>query len=165
MTDTPRRLILMRHAEAERPRVGASDFERGLTETGHAAATRMGRALAAAGLAPGRALVSSARRAKETWEGVSAAFPDTPATFDKHIYEASAASLNALANEQARTGETLIIVGHNPGVQAFASALAGATGARRLGLGFPTASVAAFRFSEDGTSELERFLTLPDGAE
>ena len=57
-----RRLILMRHGEAERPHAGVDDFDRSLDEAGRAESRRMGRALAEAGLAPDLALVSAARR-------------------------------------------------------------------------------------------------------
>lgn len=156
-----RRLILMRHADAERGGGAMADIERALTPEGVAEARRIGRALAEAGLAPDRALVSTARRARETWTAVSEAFPDVAADFHKAIYEASPATLWALAQQGMVGGESLILVGHNPGMQALAASLARGGPPMR---GFPTGAVAVFGFAADDAVALERFLT-PDEVE
>ena len=68
-------LILLRHAKAESASSTGRDIDRPLTERGHRDAAIMGRVLAQAGFIPDLALVSTARRAQETWEEASPAFP------------------------------------------------------------------------------------------
>ena len=76
MTDPQtRRLIVMRHAKAgDLP--GGPDLERALTPRGMADATRAGQWLAGQGYLPDAVIVSSARRARQTWRKVSAEFTD-----------------------------------------------------------------------------------------
>ena len=61
----PRRLLLVRHAQAA---AGPVDAERPLTKRGALHAAAIGSWLAQAGLVPDRVLVSPARRALQTWE-------------------------------------------------------------------------------------------------
>ncbi|MFJ9446322.1 SixA phosphatase family protein [Kitasatospora sp. NPDC101235] len=63
---TGRRLVLIRHAQAERET--AVDKERRLDEQGREEASRAGRWLAGSGITPDLARVSGARRTRETWE-------------------------------------------------------------------------------------------------
>ena len=69
------RLILMRHAQAERAPSGGEDIDRRLTPAGAADARLMGRLLAEQKLIPDQALISSAIRAQETWAAASESFP------------------------------------------------------------------------------------------
>jgi phosphohistidine phosphatase len=158
------RLILFRHAEAEARAAGQSDHDRPLTAQGRYDAGLMGRVLASAGYAPDRALVSSSRRARETWEAMAPAFPDTRAEESRSLYNASAAQVAKAAEAAGRKGGTVMVVGHNPGVQLFALSLAeaGSTAARQVNDGFPTASAAVFGFDGDGRPSFERLLKVKD---
>ena len=69
------RLILMRHAKAERRSASGDDFDRLLTDDGRGDAAMVGLALAKDGLAPTLVLVSAAQRAVETWETMRGSFP------------------------------------------------------------------------------------------
>lgn len=156
-----RRLILWRHAEAERSS-GLGDFARELTQAGRLDAAIMGRALARGGWAPDLALVSSARRAAQTWEAGAAAFQDVEVVHTRDIYEATAAELAALAGEADGRAETLLILGHNPSLHGYAAQLAGGTQAARvLGDGMPTCAAAVFEF-EDAGPRLERLFRVKD---
>src|SRR3546814_11580837 len=64
---TMRRLMLLRHAEAGRPE-GVGDHDRPLTPYGRNQGSEMGKYLARQQLSPSLALISTARRAQETWE-------------------------------------------------------------------------------------------------
>jgi phosphohistidine phosphatase len=157
-----RRLILMRHGEAERPRPGLEDFDRALDEEGRAESRRMGQALAKAGYVPDLALVSAARRTLETWAGAASAFPDDIAVEQRRgLYAASAVTLSASAAEAAGRAQTIMIVGHNPGIHQYAAHLALQAGARALDR-FPTGSAAVFAFEDDGAPRLERTLMAKD---
>jgi len=158
------RLILFRHAEAEVRAAGQSDHDRPLTAQGRYDAGLMGRVLASAGYVPDRALVSSSRRTRETWEAMASAFPETKAEESRALYNASAAQLAKAAQKAGAKGGTVLVIGHNPGVQLFALSLtqSGSTGARQVHEGFPTASAAVFAFDGDGRPSLERLLRVKD---
>src|SRR5579863_1617512 len=118
-----RRLILFRHAKAE-PRSGAGDdFDRALTPRGCEDAALVGAALASEGLAPDFALISPARRAAETWVCAREAFPGIRTELDRSLYNAGADEIRALIDKVADRCDTLIVVGHNPGLQELAADL------------------------------------------
>src|SRR4051794_10018427 len=83
------RLMLLRHAKSEKAEPGMSDRDRGLTPRGRSDAARMGAYMAQHGLIPDRAIVSSARRTRETWEGLATAF-STPSRVnnEERLYNA-----------------------------------------------------------------------------
>ena len=78
-----RRLIIFRHAKAERLQPGGSDLSRRLEPRGRSDAEAMGAYLAKHKLVPDFAAVSTSARTRETWIFASAAFtPPPPASFD-----------------------------------------------------------------------------------
>src|SRR5690349_16301024 len=118
------RLILFRHAEAMSRAAGQSDFDRPLSAAGRYDAGLMGRVLASAGFTPDFALVSSSKRTRETWEALSAAFPDAEVQESKALYNASANQIARAAHAVEDKAKALIVVGHNPGIQLYALSLA-----------------------------------------
>ncbi len=149
-----KRLILMRHGKAERSSPGG-DFERALTERGFADAALMGRLLADEGLAPDLALVSAARRTQDTWRGVSTTFPDARAAHLRSLYHASADRVLFEVEAHAEEADTIMVVGHNPGLHELTIGLlrqggAGSALVARAESRFPTATVAAFTIDEAG---------------
>src|SRR5690606_32834069 len=84
------RLILMRHAEAERSAPSGRDRDRALSPVGQSAARRMGEALATRGLSPDLALVSNATRTRQTWELAHEAFGDVELRESDSLYNADA---------------------------------------------------------------------------
>lgn len=145
-----RRLILVRHAKTERRAESGDDFDRALTDEGRRAAAALGEALAGAGLIPEVALVSAARRTRETFALMAPNLPDVHEDVTRRLYEAPPEAMRALA--EASPAGDVMLVGHNPGVQALALALAGECMAiavedrQALENGFPTGSAAAFEF-------------------
>src|SRR5262249_53244757 len=147
-----KRLVLMRHAKAERHGLDKADFDRELTERGRRDAALMGRVMHEAGLIPDRALVSSAARTVQTWEGVAESFPEAEAILTRKLYHAEPDGILALV-EGEQDAETVLVVAHNPGIHALALRLLkwcapGAAVQARFERGFPTSSVAAFRLDE-----------------
>lgn len=148
------RLIIMRHGKAERSSPGG-DFERGLTTRGASDATLMGRVLAEAGLVPDLALVSSARRTRETWAAASTAFPPARCLLLRPLYHATAEVVLAEVEAQGEAVGTVMVVGHNPGLHDLTIGLlrqggAGEAVVARANARFPTATVSAFLFDEAG---------------
>jgi len=161
------RLILLRHGKAEGRAPSGEDFDRALTARGHANARRTGQRLAELGIGIELALVSSAVRAKETWDEAGLAFPNTPVEHRDELYHADPGALAEAAVEAGAA--SVVLVGHNPGMHALAFGLAQRGSAepeaeRVLREGFPTASAAVFRFA-DGHAHCERVLTPKDEGE
>ena len=165
-----RRLLLLRHAKAERLQSGGRDHDRVLTERGRADAKKLGLYLARHAFVPDRAVVSSAARTRETWALLATAFGKAPpVSFEESIYEATPqAILQGIKDTGAKTG-TLLVIGHNPSLQELAAMLiaSGDIDAReRLGEDFPTSALAVISFASDDWSEvhprggrLEHFIT------
>lgn len=162
------RLLLLRHAKSARPD-GVADIDRPLATRGREASPRMGAYLAAEGLAPDLALVSSARRTRETWELAGPPLGAVPMRVEPRIYEAPSGRLLTVVQEVEAPVRTLLLVGHNPGFEDLARQLAG-RGDRdalaRLGQKYPTAALAVIDFPVEnwvevasGSGRLERFVT------
>ena len=153
-----RRLLLLRHAKAERLQQGGRDRDRVLTDRGRDDAARVGAFLVRHALVPDLVVVSPAARTRETWDFAAAAFADGPAAVhDDHIYEAgSQALLDAIKETDSRVA-TLLLVGHNPGMHELARLLiaSGDLEARqRLNEDFPTAALAVIDFALRNWSRL-----------
>ncbi|MFB7449423.1 histidine phosphatase family protein [Streptomyces sp. NPDC056194] len=169
--DTPRRIVLLRHAKADWPET--SDHERPLADRGRKDAPVAGRRLADSGIAFDLALCSTAARTRETWKLAVHEFAHRPKTvYEERMYEASLGELIALVNETPDTVENLLLIGHNPGMHALADALAGESEGdllpRMNRSGFPTAAFAVVTFDgtwksvEHGVGKLVDFWTPHD---
>jgi phosphohistidine phosphatase len=165
----PKRLILFRHAKSDWPE-GADDHDRPLSDRGKKAASVMGVYLEKNRLVPDLVLVSTARRAQETWTRASKAIKVVPPVKStRDIYEAGTAQLIDVIRSTGPDVRTLMIVGHNPGLEDLARRLmkdAGGEAGRRLREKFPTAAMAMLSFDltdwEDiavETGSLDRFVT------
>ncbi|MFI0709053.1 SixA phosphatase family protein [Streptomyces inhibens] len=165
--DTPRRIVLLRHAKAEWSE--ESDHERPLAERGRKDAPAAGRRLAGAGITPDLTLCSTAARTRETWKLFVHELPQRPKTvYEERLYEASLGELLALLNETSDEVNDLMLVGHNPGMHALADALAGEAEGDLLPRmnrgGFPTAAIAVIEFTgswksvEHGVGRLVAYL-------
>lgn len=150
---TGRRLILIRHAKAE---AGAVDLERPLTPRGVADAAAAGRLLARAGAVPDRAVLSPARRARQTWDAVQAGLAEpVEVVIDERVYDNDVAALfQVVAEAEVDAGAALgclALVGHNPSFAEFASTVDDGQGdpqaRERLRAGYPTSGVAVFELT------------------
>ncbi|WP_407519823.1 SixA phosphatase family protein [Methylobacterium oryzisoli] len=163
-----RRLILLRHAKSDWPD-GVADSDRPLAPRGREAAPRMAAHLAEEGLVPDRVLVSPARRTQETWDLVRPALPGAADETVPQLYEASAKRLLDVVRSAPDEAATLMLIGHNPGLQELGHHLLSdddRDGLRALARKFPTAAVAVIDLAADrwaeispGTGTLERFVT------
>lgn len=164
------RLLILRHAKSEKGAPGLPDRERGLNARGRSDAPMIGAYLARHALLPDRAIVSSARRTRETWDHLTRAWPHAPAVaYEDRLYAAGPDAICTVVKEAGRSAPTLMVIGHNPGLHACALALiaAGDVEAReRLGEGLPTSGLVVIEATgEDWRklhahgSRLERFVT------
>jgi phosphohistidine phosphatase len=167
MAEDIRRLIILRHAKAAWPE-GVPDLERPLASRGRADAPRAGRWLADEGLVPDRVICSPARRTRETLalvSGVWSAAP--PVEYDERVYAAGVASLLAVVRGAPPSARSVMIVGHNPGMQALTIALAGDEASEgdleRVSEKYPTCAIAvleapgAWSALAPGGAQLTRF--------
>jgi phosphohistidine phosphatase len=165
-----RRLLLLRHAKSDWSAGGQRDIDRVLAERGRKVAPLMGQYLARHGLRPDTVLVSSARRTRETYDFVAPAFTEAPpVAYDGRLYEAPPETLLGVVRETADAAHTLLVIGHNPGMQRLADLLIKTGDIRaRQGLAekFPTAALAVIDLPVDRWSKiaphsgrLDRFVT------
>ncbi|PRY93517.1 phosphohistidine phosphatase [Hasllibacter halocynthiae] len=138
-----RTLILIRHAKSDRAATGP-DHNRPLAQRGRRQAPLMGAWLAGNGWVPGRALVSTAARAAETWGRIAPALGKPPRTDLEALYHAPPqAILDALAGSPE---EAVAVVAHNPGLAELAARLVRAAPDHPRFQDFPTAATLAVRF-------------------
>jgi phosphohistidine phosphatase len=139
-------LMLLRHAEAV-PHSPTDDFSRVLSAKGRRDAARLGAYMQAERIFPSLVIASPAARTRQTSELVLAAIqPAPPLIFDESLYNSSAAALLRVAARIGAPVEALLIVGHNPGIEELAQALAKNDKALKalLKSGLPTCTLAVF---------------------
>ncbi|WP_369239843.1 histidine phosphatase family protein [Streptomyces sp. R21] len=120
-----RRLVVLRHAKSAWP-AGVADHERPLAPRGIRDAPAAGRALAEADCLPDLALCSTAVRTRQTWELAAAQWgTPPPVRLDPRLYGADAAELLEAVHEVPDQVGTLLLIGHNPGLEELVLELAG----------------------------------------
>lgn len=153
-------LLLLRHAKSSWDNPAAGDFDRPLNERGRQAAPRVGRFLAESGLTPDRVVCSPAQRTRETWEAVQGELgPPREASFDQTVYLGAPGTLLEIAQGQPDDADTIMLIGHNPGIEALATWLAGqgdAAALEALSFKYPTAGLAILDFEVDRWAEIDR---------
>lgn len=149
------RLILLRHGKAERDSASGDDFDRRLTDRGVNESSAMAARLADLGMVPDLVLISPSARTRETWAAAQGAFPNAAFRVEHSLYHAEERDLRDLAQSAGETSRTLMVVGHNPGLQELtirlltegacpSTLIAKAHGA------FPPSSAAVFLFDAAG---------------
>jgi len=118
-------LLILRHGKAA-PEGRGSDHERPLTKHGKRAAELVGNLLRFEGPMPDQILSSNAERARDTARRVAAAagFDGVVQELDELYLAEPDAYIEAL-REHAGTAERVLVVGHNPGLEALALLLTG----------------------------------------
>ncbi|WP_350113464.1 phosphohistidine phosphatase SixA [Nitrosomonas sp.] len=111
-------LIIMRHAKSDWSDASRSDFDRSLTARGKKAAKQMGQWLKQKQYRIDRILCSPALRAKQTCQLAAEQLDSAQqrVLWEDRIYEASLNDLITLINQYGAGAHTLLIVGHNPGL-------------------------------------------------
>lgn len=145
-------LVVLRHAKSAWP-PGVADQDRPLNDRGERDAPVVGRWLAAElSQPPDLAVVSPARRTRQTWQLAAPAWPDEPAAqVDPRIYAATAGELLAVVRDLPVGVATAILVGHNPGCEDLVAALAGPgsdpAALAAMAVKYPTVGAAILRFA------------------
>lgn len=146
------------------------DHARPLAPRGVATVPQVARRLAQLAPRIDLALVSDARRTRETIGLVEAIIPDIPVTLEPLIYDARPSTLLDLVQQVPAGAKSVLMVGHNPGFQALALLLADPARSEpdalyRLERKYPTAGLAVLDIeapwaaASPGAAVLAAFIT------
>lgn len=145
-------LYILRHAKSDWSTT-EPDFDRPLNERGRKNAARMGQWLAANQHVPAQILCSSALRARQTLELVVnelVSFPEENIIHDRDLYLADMGTLLEKILLYRHGADSLLLVGHNPGLDYLVDMLSG-HGLERSESGklMTTAALAMFEYTDD----------------
>jgi phosphohistidine phosphatase len=148
-----RRLFLLRHGKSAWPD-GVPDHARPLAPRGEAAVPLVARRLAAIAGRIDLVLVSDSRRTRETFARLEGSFPGLAMHLEPRIYEARPSVLIDVIRTLPDQAEQVLMIGHNPGMQAVALHLAepgrsDADALARLERKFPTAGLAVLECEDE----------------
>jgi phosphohistidine phosphatase len=142
-------LYLLRHAKSSWADPTLSDHERPLAPRGRRDAKRIATHLRQHGVEPEVVLCSSAARARETLDLIRHAIAASTVTLEDDLYGASADELLTRIRLVPDAVASVMLIGHNPGLQQLAVTLA-STGdeVERLEAKFPTAALATLALAK-----------------
>jgi phosphohistidine phosphatase len=146
----PRQLYVLRHAKSSWDEPGLDDHDRPLAPRGRRAVAALARHVEADGIHPALILCSSARRARETLEGIGVA---GRISVEPELYSANVDHLIARLRQIPDQTDSAMVVGHNPALQILVLRLADSS-ADSNGKGdlqavrhkFPTGALATLSF-------------------
>ncbi len=152
-------LGLFRHAKSDWQDPRARDFDRPLNERGRKGAAIMGRHIGNHGVRWDRVIASPAIRCAETIEiACEASGRPIAVNWDRRIYLASSATLADLLRETEGDPKSILMVGHNPGLEDLIFDLVPDDGSSPLRdvveVKFPTAAYAVLELNIDRWADL-----------
>ena len=142
-------LYILRHAKSSWDNPLLADFERPLNKRGLEAVPLVGEIIYKNGFKPELFLSSPAKRAKQTAvlvREVGAIEPEI--RFDERIYESSPQTLVQIISELGEQADSLLLVGHNPGLEGLIRFLTGETQT------MPTATLAVIDLNVENWAEI-----------
>lgn len=153
-------LYLFRHGKSGWDSAAARDFDRPINDRGIAGSRLMGTYCRDQGLEFPAVLASPAVRCLETldafWEGYGQILHPN---WDRRVYLASGDTLLDVLHEQDEDGDSLLMCGHNPGLEDLALDLVpdvkGDTLRDELEEKFPTAAIAEIQFEVDRWADVK----------
>ncbi len=153
------RLLLLRHAKSSWGDPGLADIDRPLSPRGRRNAATMAKAIAAEGLVPDRILCSPSRRTRET---LAALLPylagEGRVSIDPKLYDSTPGDYLGAISRSGSDAGTLLVIGHNPSIQAAAQLLIGDGEpglAAELAAKYPTGALAVVDFGQANWSRLD----------
>jgi phosphohistidine phosphatase len=146
------RLMLLRHAKAEKAQGRMRDRDRPLSGRGRIDATEIAAYMVSRALVPERVIVSSAERTRETWAHMAPAFSTATAVdYQDRLYDAAPDTIVSVIKSAGGNASVLMVIGHNPGMHDAARLLLAHRGgtAHQLDDGLPTSGLVVIDFAED----------------
>ena len=155
-----KKVILLRHAKSSWDDPTLDDHDRPLNNRGRAASPVIADWLASRAHVPDTVLCSSATRTRQTVNGLRTRLPGLPDELvERSLYHASPEAMRDRLANLPQDCETVLLVGHQPGIGSLARQLADGSEKRRCKRAFehfPTAAAAVFEVDIDDWSELEK---------
>lgn len=160
----------MRHAKSAWP-IGVGDSERPLSARGERDAVAAGRAIAAELPTPDIVVLSTSRRTRQTMTLIESVLGPVPSQVDQRVYASTWWDLADVIHDTADSVTTLMLLGHNPGLEDLVGQLAAGgdeKSLRQLDVKFPTSAIAVLTGSRPwsqwnaGCARLDRLL-VPRG--
>ena len=146
-------LLVLRHAKSSWDDPALDDHERPLNKRGQRDAPRMGALVREYGLVPDVVISSDALRARLTAEAVAETARYTgEILLDPDLYMAGPADILSLLPRVRENADTVMIVGHNPGLEQLVEQL---TGERQ---DLPTAALAQIGLPIDQWRDFKRWM-------
>ena len=164
-------VYLLRHAKSSWDDPALDDIDRPLAPRGERAARAMARHLALAGVAPSLVLCSPTRRTRQTLDLVRSGLPAaTEVRIEDALHRAGPAEVVRMLRRLPDDAATVMVVGHNPGMQKVALTLGGGGAARpRVAARYPTGALCELVFPVEtwsavaaGGAEITAFVTPKD---
>jgi phosphohistidine phosphatase len=152
-----RRVYLLRHAKSSWKDSSLADRDRPLAGRGRRAAAAIADHLEAEGIRPDLVLCSPARRTRETLERLETALGDrVEVRFEEALYGASEIELLARLRALPPEVSSVMLIGHNPGLEDLALALASTgDGLARMREKYPTGALATIDLPADEWDAIE----------
>jgi phosphohistidine phosphatase len=156
-----KKLYLLRHGKSAWNDPSLADHDRPLAPRGARAATLIGRQLRKDGFRADCILCSTARRAVDTLDLVTAQLghdaSEIPVHRERGLYLSGERALLERLRRLPDTVKTVMLVGHNPDLHHLARELAGGGAAedlKSLAAKFPTAGLAVLKFPVETWSDI-----------
>lgn len=165
-------LFLLRHAKSSWDHSIVRDVDRPLNDRGRKAAKRMGAFMEKEGLTPDYILCSPSVRTSQTLDLLLPNFSRTPeAEFPESLYHGGPEGLMSAIKSAPAESNRLLVIAHNPGMQALAMKLSVSESSnrkafKRIAEKYPTAALSVYSLDIDAwtdaapeSAKLERFVT------
>jgi phosphohistidine phosphatase len=119
-------LYLLRHVKSSWAEAETDDFDRGLAPRGERAAGAIAAYIRQNKIVPDLVLCSAARRTRDTFAGVRGGLPrGVPLETTRALYEVGSLKILRLLHRVDPGIGSLLVIGHNPGMEGLAGLLAG----------------------------------------
>lgn len=153
-------IYLLRHAKSSWGDAALADSDRPLNDRGKGAADAMAAFLAEAKIQPNLVLCSSAKRTRETLARILPGLGNkVPAVIEEALYHAEAGDLLRRLHGVDNSLASVMLIGHNPGLEDLARRLASggdADALARLAAKYPTGALAVLEADVTRWRDLEK---------
>ena len=139
----------MRHAKSSWGDISLPDHDRPLNKRGRVSAQAMGGWLRTNGYLPDAAVSSTSQRTGETFHALDF---DIPVHFTRSLYHAGPEVMMDVLRDQ--TAQTLLMLGHNPGIAEFADRLVTQAPRHPRFPDYPTCATSVIRFDVDSWKDI-----------
>ena len=144
-------LILTRHAKSSWDDPDLIDHDRPLNKRGRKSAPAIGAWLHKNGWVPDEVLSSTSVRTRETWERMG--LHTENAFFARSLYHAEPKDM--LTEISVATGQTVLLLGHNPGIAEFADLIVKQPPEHPRFHDYPTCATTVIQFNLDNWMDLD----------